>query len=102
VDNRGRAGPDLLLERDTKLWKVWWLWGLPVAALTGALIWGGEWAYHAGYPALEALLGVARILLYLFWFRAVWRCSRNVAHSLWTHLARWALVLGLLATAVLY
>ncbi len=81
---------------------MWWLWGPPVAAATGALLWLAERAYWAGYPALEALSGVARIVLYLFWFHAAWKCSRNVEHAVWTYLARSALLAGLLATAVLY
>jgi len=48
------------------------------------------------------LAEVARILAYLVWFHAVWRCSRNVERVLWTCLARAALILGLVASAVLY
>jgi hypothetical protein len=45
---------------------------------------------------------VARILLYLVWLHAVWRCSRNVERPLWTYAARIAAFLGLVASAVLY
>jgi hypothetical protein len=38
----------------------------------------------------------------LVWFQAVWRCSRNVERAVWTPVARSALILGLLASAVLY
>jgi hypothetical protein len=48
------------------------------------------------------LAEVARILAYLIWLRAVWRCSRNVERALWTYLARVAAILGLVANAVLY
>ena len=52
---------------------------------------------------LGDLASVARILLYLVWLHAVWRCSRNVEHALWTYArARAPLILGLLANAVLY
>jgi hypothetical protein len=51
---------------------------------------------------LGDLAGVARILLYLVWLQAVWRCSRNVERALWTYVARAAAVSGLLASAVLY
>ena len=90
------------MDDTTRLWKVWWIWGVPVAGLTGALVWFAGWAYWAGYPALEDLLGAARIMLYWFWFHAAWKCSRNVDHPLWTYLARTALLGGLLITAVLY
>jgi hypothetical protein len=66
------------------------------------LIWSAERAYFAGYPALEASLGVAKILLYLVWLHAVWKCSRNVEHAVWTWLARILGLAGLAATALLY
>jgi hypothetical protein len=78
------------------------LGGAAVAGTSAALIWSAEWAYQAGHPALDALLGVVRIVLYVFWFHAVWRCSRNVGHPFWTYVARAALLAGLAATAVLY
>ena len=51
---------------------------------------------------LGDLTSVTRILLYLVWLHAVWRCSRNVERALWTYLARVAAILGLVANAVLY
>ena len=51
---------------------------------------------------LGDLASVARILLYLIWLQAVWRCSRNVKRPLWTYVARGAGILGLAANAVLY
>jgi hypothetical protein len=65
-------------------------------------VWASERAYGGGHPTLGALAGVARILLYLIWFHAVWRCSRHVKRALWTPIVRGALLLGLLASAVLY
>ena len=102
MENRGPRGPDLFLRTDTKLWKAWWLGGGLVAALTAVLIWATDRAYHGGHAALGALASVARILLYLIWFQAVWRCSRNVGHPLWTYVARALLLAGLIASAVLY
>jgi len=84
------------------LWKAWWLGGALVAALTAGLIWATERAYGGGYEALGDLGSVARILLYLIWLHMVWRCSRNVGRALWTYVARGLLVLGLIASAVLY
>ena len=85
-----------------ELWKVWWIGGALLAALTIALIWATERAYDGGHVALGALAETARILLYLAWFLTVWRCSRNVGRGLWTYVARCLLVLGLIASAVLY
>jgi hypothetical protein len=84
------------------LWQVWWLGGAALAALTAALVWATERAYGGGQEVLGDLAGVARIVLYLVWLQAVWRCSRNVERRLWTHLARIVAVLGLMASAVLY
>jgi hypothetical protein len=81
---------------------VWWIGGGLLAAATAALIWATERAYGGGHVALGGLASVARILLYLIWFHAVWRCSRNVRRPLWTHVARGLLVAGLIASAVLY
>jgi hypothetical protein len=89
------------LKADIRLWRVFWLGGAALAALTALLLWAAERAYASGHPALEALAGVTRIVLYLTWFRAAWRCSRNVTHAAWTPAARAALLLGLAATALL-
>jgi len=102
MENRGPRGPDLFFRTDTKLWKAWWLGGALLAALTAVLIWATERAYGADRIALGGLASVARILLYLTWFQAVWRCSRNVGHPLWTYVARALLLAGLIASAVLY
>ena len=85
-----------------KLWQAWWLGGALLAALTAILIWATDRAYDADHLALGGLASVARILLYLTWFHAVWRCSRNVRRPLWTHAARSLLIAGLLASAMLY
>jgi len=73
-----------------------------LAALSAVLIWATERAYGRDHVALGALASVARILLYLIWLHAVWRCSRNVGRPLWTHIARALSVAGLIASAVLY
>jgi hypothetical protein len=65
-------------------------------------VWASERAYAGGHAALGDLAGVARILLYLVWLRAVWRASRNVKRAFWTPLARAGALLGLLASAALY
>jgi len=36
------------------------------------------------------------------WFRAVWKCSRNVDHPAWTWLARILGLAGLAASTLLY
>ena len=92
----------MFFRTNAKLWKVWWIGGAALAAATAALIWATDRAYDADHLALGGLASVARILLYLAWFHAVWRCSRNVERPLWTYVARSLLIAGLLASAVLY
>ena len=87
---------------EEKLWKVWWLSGIPVALITGALWLAadrlrdlGTWAWGWGDAC-----DVARLLVYLGWFHIAWRCSRNVQSASWTPLARGALLAGLVLSAM--
>ena len=83
-----------------RLWKVWWLAGIPVGWLTSALVLFSEGARSAGHGGWGDALDVARFLTYLAWFRLAWRCSRNVGHPAWTSMARGALVLGLVLSGM--
>jgi hypothetical protein len=85
-----------------KLWQAWWIGGAALAALTALLVWATERAYGGGQIALGGLASLARVVAYAVWFLLVWRCSRNAARPLWTHLARGLAIAGLLASAVLY
>lgn len=87
---------------EEKLWKVWWLGGIPVALITGAMMSGAErlrglgaWAWGWG-DACDA----ARLVLYLAWFMLAWRCSKNVQGRVWTPLTRVALLSGLVASVM--
>lgn len=87
---------------DEKLWKVWWLAGILLAWITSALMIAAEhlrslgaWAWGWG-----DLCDVARLLVYLAWFRLAWRCSGNVQSVVWTQLARGALAAGLVVSAM--
>ena len=64
-----------------RLWQAWWLGGAALAALTAGLVWATERAYGGGQVVLGDLASVTRILLYLVWLHAVWRCSRNVERA---------------------
>jgi hypothetical protein len=81
-----------------KLWQVWWLWGIPVAWATSALVLAAEFARNAGNETWGSALDVLRLGLYWWWMRMAWSCSRHV-RPLWALLARLALVLGLAAHA---
>jgi hypothetical protein len=46
------------------------------------------------------LLDIARLGVYWFWYRLVWKYSRNVGLRVWTITARAAAVAGLVAMAL--
>jgi len=83
------------LDRSTRLWKVWWLLGTPVACAAAALLYCAEQLRLAQRPAWAELLDVLRIALFWLWCWAAWTCSRNVEQRVWTPLARATLAAGL-------
>ena len=85
---------------DEKLWKVWWLWGVPVAWITSALVLAAEHARMTGLHGWGDLLDVARLATYWFWCRLAWKCSSNAGNPLWTLLSKTALAAGLVATVL--
>jgi hypothetical protein len=80
-----------------KLWRVWWLWGIPAAWLASALILFAEAARQAGHPGWGDLLDVVRLAVYWYWMRLAWKASRNVDNRVWTPLARAAMAGGFIA-----
>jgi len=91
-------GPDFF--RPDLLWKVWWLWGIPLAWLTTVLILGAEEFRLNGVPVAGDLLDVLRLAVYWFWCRLAWRAAGNVGNPLWTLLTKAALAAGLVATVL--
>ena len=61
-----------------KLWRVWWLWGMPVGWTVSGLLVFAEILRVAGYAGCADLFDVVRLLVYFYWARLAWRCSRNV------------------------
>jgi hypothetical protein len=80
-----------------ELWKAWWLWGIPVAWITIALVLAAEECHLAGLHTLGNLLDVARLAVYWFWCRMAWKCSANVDHPAWSYLSKGALAAGFVA-----
>jgi hypothetical protein len=83
-----------------RLWQVWWLYGIPVGLAAAAMFAIADNAREAGQAYWGDLLDVARLAVYWFWFRLVWKCSRNVGLRVWTVMARASAVAGLLAMAL--
>ena len=77
-----------------KLWKIWWILGIPVGWATSAFALGSEALRSAGYHGSGDLVDVVKLLFYTFWFQLAWSCSRNVENWVWTPASRFALSAG--------
>jgi hypothetical protein len=84
------------MTQSERLWRVWWLWGLPVAWTAGALIVSAELVRTAGYGGWGDFLDLVRLLVYWWWLRMAWKCAHNVDQRFWTPIAKTALFAGLL------
>lgn len=100
---RRRILESLLRSRDgrERLWKIWWLCGIPVAWMTSALLMAGEAARVAGHPSAADWLDVSRILLYALWAQLAWQCAHNVRTKIWSPVSRCALSAGLVLMVLL-
>lgn len=83
-----------------RLWKVWWLWGIPIGWATSCMIVCAESIRGAGYWGWGDLLDVLRLLVYFSWARLAWQCSHNVNDRRWTPVARMALAAGFFSMAM--
>src|SRR2546423_4641043 len=52
-----------------RLWRIWWLWGIPVAWATAALIVLAESLRNDGFPRWVDFLDVLRLPLYWWWLQ---------------------------------
>jgi len=84
-----------------KLWRVWWVWGIPVAWAASALVLAAEYARSAGWQTGGHALDLVRLAIYWWWMRIAWSCAGNVANPIWSPLSRAVLVLGLTANALI-
>jgi len=77
-----------------RLWKIWWLCGIPVAWVTSVLVIAAEAARNADHPVAGDWLDVLRLLVYILWAQLAWHCAHNVETRLWAPVARCALAAG--------
>jgi hypothetical protein len=85
---------------DETLWKIWWLWGIPVGWTVSGLIIVAEIVRNAGYWGCGDLCDVVRLLIYFAWARLAWRCAHNVRDSRWALVSRFALSAGFVSMAM--
>jgi hypothetical protein len=84
-----------------RLWRVWWLWGMPVAWATGALVVFAELLRVESYSGWGDFLDLLRLLLYWWWLLMAWKRADNVEQRFWTPIAKTALVAGLLVSVLI-
>jgi hypothetical protein len=84
----------------SELWKIWWLWGIPVAWIAIVLVLAAEHLRIAGHASAGDLLDIARLAVYWYWCRLAWKCSGNVGNPVWTLLSKGALAAGLFVTVL--
>jgi hypothetical protein len=85
---------------EEKLWKVWWLAGIPLGWTSSVLVIIAESTRYDGHNGWGDLVDLLRFLIYFAWLRLAWRCSHNVERPVWTPMAQAALAGGLLFMAM--
>ena len=81
-------------------WKIWWLWGAPLAWTVTALLLAAEALRLSGLPLAGDLLDVVRLAVYWFWCRLAWRSSGKVGNPVLALLSKAALSAGLVFTVL--
>ena len=82
------------MDRGTPLWKVWWVYGAPVACAVFLLVVLAEELRLASRPAWADLLDAVRLAMFWLWCWPAWICAGNVVRRVWTPLARVMLAVG--------
>ena len=85
------------MNRGTPLWKVWWVYGAPVACAVVLLVFLAEELRVAYRPAWADLLDAVRLCAFWLWCWLAWVCAGNVTRRIWTPVA----VAGLVAMVVI-
>ena len=85
---------------EEKLWKVWWIVGIPLGWASSTLVVIAEDMRYADHAGWGNFMDLARFLVFFAWLRLAWRCSHNVERPIWTPMAQATLCAGLLCMAM--
>ncbi len=85
---------------EERLWKVWWIVGIPLGWASGTLEVIAEDMRYADHAGWGNFMDLARFLVFFAWLRLAWRCSHNVERPIWTPMAQATLCAGLLCMAM--
>jgi len=85
---------------EERLWKVWWLIGIPLALVSGAFsMWYDAQTVPTTTTWIVAGVGAWGLLTaYLCWCNMAWSCAKNVKNPVWTRVAKVLIILGLVTT----
>jgi hypothetical protein len=82
-----------------RLWSVWWIGGVAIAAALAVLSILSDQAWLRGHPQLAVLFDGARLPAYWAWAIGVYRACGTTA-SVWVPLARASVLAGTVLIAL--
>ncbi len=88
------------LAGEERLWKVWWLGGIPVALAATALTLTAEFLRVDGHHSWGNFFDVLKLLACALWFTAAWRSAQNTAHRPSRLAGRIAVAAGVVTAAL--
>ena len=88
------------LAGEERLWKIWWLGGIPVALSATALTLAAEFARVDGYHRSGDFVDLLKLLVYAAWLTAAWRSAENTTHFPSRLAGRLAVAAGVLTAAL--
>ena len=87
------------LAGEERLWKIWWLGGIPVALGATAFTLPAEFLRIDGYHTWGNFFDVLKLLVYAAWLTAAWRSAGNTAFSTARLAGRLAVAAGVVTVA---
>jgi hypothetical protein len=88
------------LAGEERLWKTWWLWGVPVALAAILLTLAAEFLRADGFHRAGDLIDVLKLLVYAAWLTAAWRSAENTSHFPSRLAGRLAVAAGVVTAAL--
>lgn len=88
------------LAGEERLWKIWWLGGIPFALTATAFTLSAEFLRADGHHTWGNLFDVLKLLAYAAWFTAAWKSARNTSPRPARLAGRLAVVAGVVTVAL--
>ena len=85
---------------EERLWKIWWLGGIPVAILATLLTLGAEFLRADGFHRSGDFVDLIKLLVYAAWLTAAWRSAENTTHFPSRLAGRLAVAAGVVTAAL--